>query len=85
MLAGDWYISDDPDSWEQFKRAVRLRARYTAAHAEDPDAARPILEGPTAPGGVAAVISGTCRTTSCQRHSASPSAGIPALRDSVHA
>jgi maltose O-acetyltransferase len=44
MLAGDWYVSDDPDSWDQFKRAVRLQTRYTAAFAEDPDAARPILE-----------------------------------------
>jgi maltose O-acetyltransferase len=44
MLAGDWYVSDDPESWDQFKRAVRLQTRYTAAYAEDPDAARPILE-----------------------------------------
>jgi maltose O-acetyltransferase len=44
MLAGDWYISDDPESWEQFKRAVRLQTKYTTAYADDPDAARPILE-----------------------------------------
>jgi maltose O-acetyltransferase len=44
MLARDWYVSDDLDSREQFKRAVRLQTRYTAAYAEDPDAARPILE-----------------------------------------
>jgi maltose O-acetyltransferase len=44
MLAGEWYVSDDPESWDQFKRAVRLQTRYTAAYAEDPDAARPILE-----------------------------------------
>jgi maltose O-acetyltransferase len=43
MLAGDWYISDDPDNWEQAKRAVRLQTKYTAAYAIDPDAARPIL------------------------------------------
>lgn len=43
MLAGDWYISDDPDNWEQAKRAVRLQTKYTAAYADDPDAARPIL------------------------------------------
>lgn len=43
MLAGDWYVGDDPDNWEQFKRAVRLQTRYAAAYAEDPDAARPIL------------------------------------------
>jgi maltose O-acetyltransferase len=44
MLAGDWYVADDPESWEQFKRAIRLQTRYTAAYVEDPDAARPILE-----------------------------------------
>ena len=44
MLAGDWYIADDPDIWEQYKRGVRLAAQYTAAYTEDPDAARPILE-----------------------------------------
>lgn len=44
MLAGDWYISDDPENWEQYKRAVRLQARYAAAYVEDPEAARPILE-----------------------------------------
>jgi maltose O-acetyltransferase len=44
MLAGDWYISDDPASWEQAKRAVRLQAAYAAAYVEDADAARPILE-----------------------------------------
>jgi maltose O-acetyltransferase len=44
MLAGDWYIADDPDSFDQFKRAVRLQKKYAAAYVEDPDAARPILE-----------------------------------------
>ncbi|WP_194895830.1 sugar O-acetyltransferase [Catenulispora pinisilvae] len=44
MLAGDWYIADDPDSGELYKRAVRLQAQYAAAYAEDPEAARPILE-----------------------------------------
>jgi maltose O-acetyltransferase len=44
MLAGDWYISDDPDNAEQAKRAVRLQTAYTANYANDPDAARPILE-----------------------------------------
>jgi maltose O-acetyltransferase len=44
MLAGDWYISDDPASWEQAERAVRLQAAYAAAYVEDADAARPILE-----------------------------------------
>ena len=43
MLAGDWYISDDPDNWAQAKRALRLQTKYTAAYADDPDTARPIL------------------------------------------
>ncbi len=43
MLAGDLYISDDPDNERESKRAVMLQSLYTAAYAEDPDGARPIL------------------------------------------
>lgn len=43
MLAGDLYISDDPDNERESKRAVKLQSLYTAAYAEDPDGARPIL------------------------------------------
>ncbi|MFC8533810.1 sugar O-acetyltransferase [Streptomyces sp. NPDC057249] len=43
MLAGDLYIADDPQIVEAQKRAVRLAARYLAAYAEDPDAARPVV------------------------------------------
>lgn len=43
MLAGDLYISDDPDNERESKRAVKLQSQYTAAYAEDPDGARPIL------------------------------------------
>lgn len=43
MLAGDLYISDDPDNERESKRAVTLQSQYTAAYAEDPDGARPIL------------------------------------------
>lgn len=43
MLAGDLYISDDPDNERESKRAVQLQSQYTAAYAEDPDGARPIL------------------------------------------
>ena len=43
MLAGDWYVADDADIQEQFKRAVRLQTQYADAYAQDPDAARPIL------------------------------------------
>lgn len=44
MLAGDLYISDDPDNEAAFRRAVKLTARYASAYVEDPDSARPILE-----------------------------------------
>lgn len=43
MLAGDLYISDDPDNERESRRALKLQAQYTAAYAEDPDGARPIL------------------------------------------
>jgi maltose O-acetyltransferase len=43
MLAGDLYISDDPDSSRESRRAVRLQAEYAAAYAIDPDAAQPII------------------------------------------
>ena len=43
MVAGDLYISDDPDNERESKRAVKLQSQYTAAYAEDPDGARPIL------------------------------------------
>ncbi|UVJ39590.1 sugar O-acetyltransferase [Arthrobacter sp. CJ23] len=44
MLAGDPYISDDPQSARESQRAVSLQTKYTAAYAEDPDAARSILD-----------------------------------------
>ncbi|MGV9575721.1 sugar O-acetyltransferase [Streptomyces sp. NPDC003509] len=43
MLAGDLYIADDPEIARQQQRAMRLMARFQAAHAEDADAARAIL------------------------------------------
>jgi maltose O-acetyltransferase len=43
MLSGDLYISDDPDNERESRRALKLQAQYTAAYAEDPDGARPIL------------------------------------------
>ncbi|WAZ26130.1 sugar O-acetyltransferase [Streptomyces cinnabarinus] len=43
MLAGDLYIADDPEIARRQQRAVRLAARYQAAHAEDPDNAQGIL------------------------------------------
>ncbi|HKU29489.1 MAG TPA: sugar O-acetyltransferase [Arthrobacter sp.] len=44
MLAGDLYISDDPESAKESQRAVVLQSKYAAAYVEDPDGARPILE-----------------------------------------
>ncbi|GAB3528822.1 sugar O-acetyltransferase [Arthrobacter monumenti] len=44
MLAGDLYISDDPDNEAAYRRAVKLTAHYASAYVEDPDSARPILE-----------------------------------------
>ncbi|MGW0718723.1 sugar O-acetyltransferase [Streptomyces sp. NPDC002778] len=43
MLAGDLYIADDPEIARRLQQAARLTARYQAAYAEDPDAARKIL------------------------------------------
>ncbi|MFD6416209.1 sugar O-acetyltransferase [Streptomyces sp. NPDC060194] len=44
MLAGDLYISDDPEIERAQQRAVRLAGEYQAAFAEDAGAARPLLE-----------------------------------------
>ena len=44
MLVGDLYIADDPVSVAEAQRAVRLANHYLAAYAEDPAAARPILD-----------------------------------------
>ncbi|MBT8160932.1 MULTISPECIES: sugar O-acetyltransferase [Arthrobacter] len=44
MLAGDLYISDDPESAKESQRAVVLQSKYAAAYVEDPDGARLILE-----------------------------------------
>ncbi|MBB6405425.1 sugar O-acetyltransferase [Arthrobacter sp. AZCC_0090] len=43
MLAGDLYISDDPESARESQRAVLLQTKYAAAYVEDQDAARPLL------------------------------------------
>ncbi|QIP83158.1 sugar O-acetyltransferase [Streptomyces sp. Tu 2975] len=44
MLAGDLYVADDPAIARRQQQAMRLAARYQAAHLEDPAQARPILE-----------------------------------------
>ncbi|MFE5241019.1 MULTISPECIES: sugar O-acetyltransferase [unclassified Streptomyces] len=43
MLAGDLYIADDPEIALRQQRAMRLAARYQAAHTEDAEQARTIL------------------------------------------
>ncbi|NQX27704.1 sugar O-acetyltransferase [Microbacteriaceae bacterium VKM Ac-2854] len=42
MLAGDLYISDDPDIAAQQQRAITLSARFLAAFGEDVDAAQEV-------------------------------------------
>lgn len=43
MLAGDWYIADDPENGRRAQRAVQLAERYRVASIEDERAALPIL------------------------------------------
>ncbi|GAB3213356.1 sugar O-acetyltransferase [Marinactinospora thermotolerans] len=43
MLAGDLYISDDPENARLAQRGVRLQEAYRAAAAQEPEAAIPIL------------------------------------------
>ncbi|PSS44755.1 maltose acetyltransferase [Arthrobacter woluwensis] len=43
MLAGDFYIADDPESARLAQRAVKLAHEYHLASVEDESAARPIL------------------------------------------
>lgn len=43
MLAGDLYISDDPNIAARQQRAVRLAVEYQAAYARDIDSAQPII------------------------------------------
>ena len=44
MLAGDYYVADDPESARIAQRAVKLAHEYHLAATEDEGAARPILE-----------------------------------------
>ena len=45
MLAGDWYIADDPAIQNAFRRALREQDRFNRAYPEDIDAAQDILRG----------------------------------------
>ncbi|MCG5216229.1 sugar O-acetyltransferase [Streptosporangium sp. KLBMP 9127] len=44
MLAGDLYNVDDPELLAALREASRLVHRYSETYAQDPDAARPLLE-----------------------------------------
>ena len=43
MLAGDLYVSGDPDNRRESRRAVRLQAEFAASYPHDPEAAYEIL------------------------------------------
>lgn len=43
MLAGELYISDDPESAAQARRGMKLAAQYAATYWDDPDAAQSII------------------------------------------
>ncbi|OMH25131.1 hypothetical protein BKD30_06605 [Tersicoccus phoenicis] len=43
MLAGELYISDDPESAAEARRGMKLAAQYAAAYWDDPDAAQSII------------------------------------------
>lgn len=43
MIAGDLYISDDPEIATQQQRAVALTSEYNAVYSQDIDASQPIL------------------------------------------
>lgn len=44
MLAGDWYLADDPEITEAHRRAVDLTTAYNATTAREPDRRRVLLE-----------------------------------------
>lgn len=43
MVAGDWYIAEDPEIQAAYRRALSVTGRFNAAYAEDPDGAQEIL------------------------------------------
>lgn len=45
MLAGDWYIADDPAIQQAFRDGLREVTRFNEVYGQDPDAAQQILEG----------------------------------------
>ncbi|GAB2547825.1 sugar O-acetyltransferase [Brachybacterium huguangmaarense] len=45
MLAGDWYIADDPEIQAAHRRALAEADRFNTGYAQDPDAAQEVLRG----------------------------------------
>ncbi|WP_448852389.1 sugar O-acetyltransferase [Corynebacterium sp. 335C] len=43
MLAGDWYIADDPELHDLNRRAMRLAGEFNAAYPADPDGSAAIV------------------------------------------
>lgn len=43
MIAGDWYIADDPEIQRAFRRALAETDRFSREYPADPDAAQEIL------------------------------------------
>ncbi|MDO4609137.1 sugar O-acetyltransferase [Corynebacterium sp.] len=43
MLAGDWYIADDPELQELNRRAMRLAGEFNAENPRDPEGSQAIL------------------------------------------
>lgn len=45
MIAGDWYIADDPEIQSAYHHALSWTARFNDAYPADPDGAQQILAG----------------------------------------
>ncbi|MGO1225574.1 sugar O-acetyltransferase [Brachybacterium sp. AOP42-C2-15] len=45
MVAGDWYIADDPEIQQAFRHALVETERFAGAYTADPDAAQEVLRG----------------------------------------
>lgn len=45
MIAGDWYIADDPAIQKAFRAGLAATSRFAAAYPADPDGAQEILRG----------------------------------------
>lgn len=45
MIAGDWYIADDPEIQSAYRHGLAETERFNDAYAQDPDGAQGILRG----------------------------------------